>query len=365
MSRLLVLAFLTAFVLGAQIKDPSADPPMMVIEMKPGDTHLDAAVRSGEGIFGRWLTLDTASFSTRYRHIDNFLGATTASNQQYQVVLKGSVVLDGGGRFTIHAGLFTGNSFTGGWNNAGPGTGVGQSNLFLKQLFIAARPATGVEIQYGGLEFARGESSEITSYDYDGYMVGSRVLIRRPKQAFFDEIGITYGYEGDLTRPSVLSRLDHLARSNYHQLLVAKRAGKRLRISADYTSDSRVETCRQAVTFRALEVRIADSLHFEQYERAGAQAGYGFSAYGERKLAHRLSFGAGYAQLDARGLYSDRFSTGKRLFWNGHIAISREWSVMTLATHALSGSPPTSARTRFDLIVGYNLLRRLQSAGLF
>ena len=274
-------------------------------------------------------------------------------------------MLDSGERFTIHAGLFTGNSFIGGWNNAGPGTGVGQSNLFLKQLFIAARPATGVEIQYGGLEFARGESSEITSYDYDGYLVGSRVLIRRPKHAFFDEIGVTYGYVGDLTRPSVLSRLDHLNRSNYHQLLVAKHAGRQLRISADYTSDSRVETYRQAVTFRASKVRIADSLDFEQYQRAGAQAGCGFSAYGDRRLARRLSFGTGYAQLDARRLYSDRFNTGSGSSGMAITAISREWSVMALATHALSGSPPTSARTRFDLIVGYNLLRRLQSAGLF
>src|SRR5215467_2926360 len=256
MRLLLVLAFLSAHILDAQIKDSSADSPMMVIEMKPGDTHLDVPVRAGEGTFGRWLTLDTASISTRYRHIDNSLGLTTASNQQYQVVLKGSVVLDSGERFAIHAGLFTGNSFTGGWNNAGPGTGVGQSNLFLKQLFMAARPITGVEIQYGGLEFARGESSEITSYDYDGYLVGSRVLIRRPKQAFFDEIGVTYGNVGDLTRPSVLSRFDHLNRSNYHQFLVAKHAGRRLRISADYTSDSRVDTHRQAVTFRAPEVRI-------------------------------------------------------------------------------------------------------------
>jgi hypothetical protein len=314
---------------------------------------------------GHWLRFDTASISTRYRHIDSFLGATTASNQQYQVVLKGSVVLDSGERFTIHAGLFTGNSFSGGWNDAGPGTGEGQSNLFLKQLFLAMKPAAGLEIQYGGIEFARGESSEITSYDYDGYLVGSRLLIRRPKAAFFDEIGVTYGFVGDLTRPNVLSRLDHLSRANYRQILVAKHAGRRLRISGDYTSDSGIETIRQAVTFRAPKVFFADSLHFEQYERAGAQTGYGFSAYGERKFARRLSFGTGYAQLDRRGLYSDRFNVGKRLFWNSHIALNREWSVMALATTALSGSPPTAARIRFDVIVGYNLLRRLQSAGFF
>ena len=124
-------------------------------------------------------------------------------------------MLDSGERFTIHAGLFTGNSFIGGWNNAGPGTGVGQSNLFLKQLFIAARPATGVEIQYGGLEFA--EANPVKSHHtiMTAIWLAAGVLIRRPKQAFFDEIGVTYGYVGDLPRPSVLSRLDHLNRSEF------------------------------------------------------------------------------------------------------------------------------------------------------
>src|SRR5215467_6537701 len=256
MRRFLIPTLFSALIVHAQTTNSSADPSMMVIEMKPGDTHLDVAVRAGEGIFGHWLRFDTASISTRYRHIDNFLGGTPAINKKYQVVLKGSVILDSGERFTIHAGLFTGNSFSGGWNNAGPGTGEGQSNLFLKQLFLAMKPVAGLEIQYGGIEFARGESSEITSYDYDGYLVGGRLLIRRPKAAFFDEIGVTYGYVGDLTRPNVLSRLDHLNRSNYHQFLVAKHAGRRLRISGDYTADSRVDTHRQAVTFRAPEVRI-------------------------------------------------------------------------------------------------------------
>ena len=365
MKHLLITLLLSVLMVQAQTSTSNSDPPMMVIEMKPGDTHLDMEGRGSEGFFGRWLTLDTASISTRFRHIGNFLGATTASNQQYQVALKGAFSVDEGGRFTLHAGVFTGNIFTGGWNNGGPGTGDGQSNLFLKQLYMGAKPVAGVELQYGGIEFARGESSEITSYDFDGYLVGGRLIIQRPKSAFFDQISVTYGYVGDLTQPNVLRRLDRLNQSNYHQFLLTKHVGGWLRISGDYTVDNRVETFRQAVTLRAREIRFADSLHFEQYERAGPQAGYGFSAYGERKLVRRLSLGAGYAQLDRRGLYSDRFNAGKRLFWNSHIALNRAWSVMALATHALSGSPPRSARTRFDLIVGYNLLRRLQSAGLF
>jgi hypothetical protein len=56
---------------------------------------------------------------------------------------------------------------------------------------------------------------------------------------------------------------------------------------------------------------------------------------------------------------------GKRLFWNSHLAFNRDWSVMALATYTLSGSPLTATRTRFDIVVGYNLLHRLQSAGIF
>ena len=113
MKRILsATAMLTAVALHAQTQNTNSNPPMMVIEMKPGDTHLDITGRTAEGTLGRWLTLDTASLSTRYRHISNFLGATTASNQQYQFALKGSFSLDTGGRFTIHAGLFTGNTFT-------------------------------------------------------------------------------------------------------------------------------------------------------------------------------------------------------------------------------------------------------------
>ena len=365
MRQISIILLALPVILYSQTADPGSDSRMMVIEMKPGDTHLDRKPGTGAGRLGCWTRLDAASVSTRYRHVENFLGITTASNQQYQLAIRGSVCLDPHERITVHAGLFTGNNFTGGWNNAGPGTAVAQSNLYLKQLFLEVKPTDGIEVQYGGIEFARGESSEITSYDYDGYLVGGRILIRRPKATFFDDVAVTYGNIGDLGRPNVFRRLKRLGRSNYHQFLAAKRVGPRLRLSADYTSDSGADTLRQAITIRIPEIRVADSLHVEQYERPGRQAGYGFSVYGERKLARRFSLGGGYAQLDRLGLYSDRFNVGRRLFWNSHIALGPEWSVMALATYAIAGSPGTAPRTRFDLIVGYNLLHRLRSAGLF
>lgn len=109
---------------------------MMMIKMKTGDTQMEPSTASGTGELGRWLDLEIISFSTRYRHVQNSLGATIASNGQYQATLKGAFRFDFDGRFTVHAGVFTRNSFTSGWNNTAVGTGRGQSNLYLKQLFF-------------------------------------------------------------------------------------------------------------------------------------------------------------------------------------------------------------------------------------
>jgi hypothetical protein len=338
--------------------------PMMVIEMQPGDTQLVRVQPSREGKLSRWLDLEVASVSTRYRHVESLLSTTTASNVQHQIALKGSVRLDSMGKFTLHAGLFSGDTFSGGWNNSGPGTGVAQSRVFLKKLYLDAQLARGIELQSGSLEFSRGESTEITSYDYDGYLAGERISIRRANQLFFDEITVTYGYVGDLNQPNIFRRLPRLGRSNYHQFEFAKQAGKRFRVSTDYTSDSGIGTLRQAITLHAPEARIVSLLHLEQYERLGADPGYGFSAYGEKKLGRRISVGPGYAQLDRRGLYSDRFNIGKRLFWNSHIVLGPEWSIMALATYAVSAPLSSATRTRFDLILSYDILHRLRAARL-
>src|SRR5262249_9506787 len=145
----------------------------------------------------------------------------------------------------VEAGLFTGNGFTGGWNSSGWGTGKGQSNLFLKQLFFSARPIAGVEIQYGGLYFDRGQSTEVTSYDYDGYLVGERITLNRPRSFYFDEISVTYGYLGDFNRTNVFGRLHRLSQSNYHEFEVSKQISVRVRTSASYAHEERDDVFRQ------------------------------------------------------------------------------------------------------------------------
>jgi hypothetical protein len=181
--------------------------PMMVIEMQPGDTKPVRVEASREGRLSRWLVFELASVSTRFRHVESLMGVTTASNQQHQVAIKSALRLDPAGRLTIHAGLFTGDTFSFGWNNTGPGTGIAQSRVCLKQLYLDAKPLGGIDVQVGGLEFARGESTEITSYDYDGYLVGERLAIRRPDRVLLDEVTLTFGFLGDLRQPNVFARL--------------------------------------------------------------------------------------------------------------------------------------------------------------
>ncbi len=332
--------------------------------MRTGETHL-ASSSTGEGKLSPWFELQTASLSTRYHYIRNTGGVTAANNNQYQLSLQGRLKLDRAGKYGVHAGVFTGNSFNGGWNASGLGSGAGRSNLFLKQLYFSARPANGVELQYGGLEIPSGQSTEVTAYDADGYITGQRLRLARPRNLYFDEISVTYGYLGGLSRPSVGHRFHHLRQSNYHQFLAVKNIGKRIRASADYTFESGADTLRQAIRLSAPELRIADTVLFENYQRLGADSGYGFGLYGEKKLHPRVSLGGGYAQIDRVTLNSDRFLRGKRLHITGHVTLSPEFSISMAATQAVSATGPHLPRTRVDVAFQYNLLHSLRRTGLF
>jgi hypothetical protein len=346
---------------------PSASRPttQMIIGMKTGDTHLVASTTSHEGKIARWFELQTASISTRYHFIENAGDVTTANNNQYQAVFKGRFKFDPRGHYSINAGVFPGRTFTGGWSDSGWGTGRTRTNLFLKQLYFSAQPVLGLELQYGGLYISHGESTEITSYDYDGYIMGQRVSLTRPRNFFFDEVSITYGSFGDLNRASINKRFHRLKQSNYHQFLVAKYIGERTKVSTDYTFESGVDTLREAVKIHLPELRVIDTFLFENYQRASPDFGYGFGIYGEKKLDPRFTLGGGYAQIDRSMLNSDRFPRGKRLHLNGHLTISPEFSVTVAFTQAVGNTSAALPRTRLDVAFSYNLLHSLRRIGFF
>src|SRR5689334_6876843 len=86
MRQIGIILLVLPVILNSQTTDQGSGSPMMVIEMKPGDTHLDRTEGTVEGRLGCWMRLDAASVSTRYRHVAIFWAplppATSSTNWQ-------------------------------------------------------------------------------------------------------------------------------------------------------------------------------------------------------------------------------------------------------------------------------------------
>lgn len=313
----------------------------------------------------RWFEVQTATITFRYRFLENAQGVTTGNQMQDQDIFRARFKFDSGGRYSINALVGSGTQLISSWNNTGVGTGNPVTNFYLKQLYFAAQPVRGVEVQYGGIGILRGESTEITTYDNDAYLVGERVILRRPKKLFFDEIAVTYAYLGDLNLPNLNKRYHRLKQSNYHQFVVSKKLGKQVAVSADYTFQSGVETIREAIKVNLPKVRVLDSLRFEDYQRLDVNPAFGFALSGEKKLLPRLTVGGGYGQIDQRygGLNADRFNFGKRVYLTGVFTVFPEFSISTFATHTVGDRRLSSHRARFDLLFTYDLLKSLKRIG--
>src|SRR5215467_8121673 len=275
----------------------ATDQTSCIVDLKPGDVRLFAPSVSSAGKLSRWLDLKAASVGTQYVFAKNGVGAITANQQQYQVAVRGRFKLDAKGRFGINAGLYTGANFIAGFNNTGLGLGKAQSNSYLKHLYLNALPLDGVEVQYGSLDIWHDESTDITGYSYNGYVVGERLSIKRPRELFFDEISVAYGYVGDLNSPSAIGRLHRLGQSNFHRFMLKKSIGERAWVSTDYAFQSGMETWREAIRIRTTEWRVLDTFHAEVYEVSRIHPGYGFAAYGEKAVLSRFIVGGGYADI--------------------------------------------------------------------
>ena len=315
----------------------------------------------------RWFDVQTASLLARYRRIETSGGIATSNHMQDSVALKVRFKFDKKGNYTINGGAATGSSFTGGWNNAGWGTGGDRVMAFyLKQLYLGAVPVKGLDLSFGGVGILRGESTEITSYDNDGYLMGERVSVKRKTQLYFDEIAFTNAYLGDVSAPDVFNRFRRLDEPNYRQFLVSKKVASWLGASGDYTRLSGVGTVRATVTAKTPGAHVIDLVRYEQYKRLGTTAAYGFAAYGEKTLVKRVAIGAGYADIDAKygGLNADRFNKGRRWFTQDTDKITRDLSASFFMTKAVHNAFAVTNGTRVDVVVTYNVLTALQGAGI-
>ena len=304
--------------------------------------------------------LQAATLATRYRFIENSSRDVTSNQMQFKDTARFRVKIDERGRFAVTGGLLTGNAFTGGWDNTGIGTGDLAGTQRLRHLFVSAAAVSGVELQVGGLYVNRGESTEITSYDDDGYLTGERLTLRRPAEAYFDEVSITRAALGSLSAPGIIRRLPQLGHQHYWQAQVVKRYGSRFSASADFTDAAGAETLRAAAAVRLPKRAPVSSLRYEQYRRVTMHPASGFALTAERSIA-RVRLQAGYADIDPLygGLNADRFQRGRRMFVMAGIPIAGPLSAQLFATRALTSAYPVSNRERVDAVVTYDLLKAL------
>jgi hypothetical protein len=312
----------------------------------------------------RWLDVQTAALDARYRFVRSSGGVTTSNHLQYRNTLKLGVRLDRAGRYSVQALAGTGTSFTGSWENSGLGSGDADWNPRVRHFYVAGKPARGVELQVGGLGMARTESTEITGFDNDGYMVGERVSVKRPKDLYLDEVTLTVGYLGDLGTPNVFTRLDSLDDHNFTQLVVARKLGARVVASADWVRIAGIQTWREAAHVAVREAKVFDAVRLELYQRVDGVEGHGFAAGFEKALPGKVGLTLGWADIDPANptVSGDRYGRGQRLFVDARMPLPADLSVNVFCTRAVDSGFAVPTRTRFDLVVSYNVLKAFQRA---
>jgi hypothetical protein len=346
-----VLLFLVS-VGNAQV--PSPTPNSSAKDQKKPDTVIGKDIK-------RWFDIDVFSLATRYRYIRANNGSTLANQQQWQLQFRPRFKFDKKGDYSVFASVSTGNIFTTTWNNTGVGTGRHQTNLFVKHLYFDAKPSKKVELQFGGIDLNRGESTEVTTYDNDGYLTGERLVVRHPKALFFDEISLTNAYLGDTTKPSIFGRLHRLNEANYHQFLLRKQATKEIGLSADYTFWNGADILHQAIKAKPKGFFLTTML-FDAYERVSTPTGSGFNAFGERVINKYITVNGGFARIDRLlVLNADKFPPGKRAYASVSFRPNKEFSIAPFIAEGIGHlDRPSTHRTRFEIVFSWNVLESLR-----
>ncbi len=317
----------------------------------------------------RWFELQNATLNLRYRFIDTTAGRITTNQLQHRETIRGRVKFDKSARYTWNFGVFTGVRFTSGWDNTGWGIAEAQKNFAFKASYFSAIPVAGVEAQYGGLYILKGESSELTTYDEDGYIIGQRVSVKRPKQFYLDEISGTVGYlAADASEIPVSRRTKYLNDTpNYRHVLVDKKFGNRAGVSTDFTYADGAKTWRQGLNLKTPELSVVDTVILELYQRINRTPDQGFAITLDKAVHKKVNVNWGYASIDpAYGiLNADRFQIGNRAFAMAIYNISPEFLASAFITRAVGNDIPLPQRTLSNLVFTYNIIPALKRTGLF
>ena len=357
----------------------------------------------------RWLDLTTFSHSERYRNAFATGGWHVFENYQQRSLIEGDMKLDAEGRYRIgfrassgryfnwSYGSYTGQAFLSrvlsqgfvtsyftpaayqSFRKATQTDPVGTATAFaiksngwqfyMRELYFSAMPVQWVNVEFGSFSFERGLSTEITTYDEDGYLSGERIRIRKPQQLFFDEVGFTAAYFGDVATPNLFDRGSSLKKDNYRQLFANKQLFPRLGVSGEYTWLSGTDTVREAAVVHVPESRLIDSVRFEGYQRLNTvnlqglnvEGGSGLAVAAQKRLG-RLSGDAGFASIDRNyavyadsrffeavsfSLVGDSYSDGKRGFVHASYRVNPKSSLRMdfLPAKLVPTCPTSTSRT--------------------
>jgi hypothetical protein len=320
----------------------------------------------------RWLDIQSVHLSSRFRWVEANTGRITSSTHQWQPNIRARLLLDRGARYTINVGAFGGSQFVSSWNNTGGGLGVATFDFNVKQLFVAAEPVRGLELQAGGLYMMRGENTEITSYDNDAYIVGERLTLRRT-EGVVSQVVATVGHIGDYRTPNVFKRFDTMSDVNYGQLLVGTRLSSNVAASADYTYEDGRDILREGATIRLPEALLPfTAIKLDAYQRVSDVTGQGFNVSGDLKLTPAWTVTAGVAHVDRNYLIpgymspnADRYERGTRFYSQGTYALTRDLSIGWFHGEAFNIDYDIPNEHRFEILVTVNPTATLKARRVF
>jgi hypothetical protein len=316
----------------------------------------------------RWFEFQTFSLGARYRFVESNADRVTSNDLQYREQIRGRVNLDAHKRYTINFGTGSGNAFSSGWDYSGAGINdADYHNHYFKLLYASAIPVTGLELQYGGIPIARGEATEITSFDDDGYAMGARGTIRRPKSLYLDELTVTRAKMGPINSPNIHDRWKYLDDPDYTQVLLAKRFSPQVAASLDYATQASADTVRAAISYRLKPNPVLTSVRYEQYHRFNAHEASGFVITGERPVTKWVRLQAGVLSIDQfyGNWNADRIVRGKRVYATANFPIVGPLAGQFFVTRAFHADYPISNRTRVDAVINYDVLSTLRKTGRF
>lgn len=256
----------------------------------------------------RWLDLTTLSHAERFRSAIAEGGVHDFQNAQTRSLIEGKFKIDPAGNYAIGFRASSGRYFNWAFSNY---TGTGfvsrisdtnhptftpaeltevvyagmvdpagnalladgiQSNgweFYMRELYLSATPVKPLTVEFGSMAIERGYSTEITTFDDDGYISGERVRLH-DKHLFFDEVSFTNGFFGDFATVNLFERGSSLENFNYRQLAAKKRLNDHVSFSGEYTWQTGLSTLREAAVVNTKSSKVIDSARVEVYERTNS-----------------------------------------------------------------------------------------------